>query len=168
MYDEWFVDGIVGEKEVNCRTALVVVMKAIALLCTVSNRLKYQTLLAHTHTHSISEGKNQCWSHIYRLMFRNLNALTFYIWAMNMDASQKAVIIRFHLIGLQTFFLLSQYFSFKFFSFVFFFAIANSVSVLSSRTMCSSFGTLKCSKYKWTAPLKNFSIFLFFSLSLAP
>lgn len=50
MYDEWFVDGIVGEKEVNCGTALVVVMKAIALLCTLSNRLKYQTLLAHTHT----------------------------------------------------------------------------------------------------------------------
>lgn len=89
---------------------LVAVMKAIVLLCTLSNRLKYQTLFEHTQTHTLKrERKNQYFNCIYRLMCWNLNAFTFYIRAMNMDASQKVVIIRFHLIGLH-FFSLSIFF----------------------------------------------------------
>lgn len=168
MYDEWFVDGIVGEKEVNCGTALVVVMKAIALLCTLSNRLKYQTLLAHTHT----------------LNFRGKKSMLKPYLSVDVPKSQRSHVLHlsneygckpksgYHSLSSHrssVFFPSLSIFFIQIFLFRLFFAIANSVSVLSSRTMCSSFGTLKCSKYIVNAaPLKNFSIFLLFSLSLAP
>lgn len=139
------------------------VMKAIALVCS----LEIEIANIHTYTYTNNEVKNRCTTHIYRLMCWNLDPPTFYIRAMNMDASQKMVIICFHLIVFYIFFFFLVFHTKNIFI-SFFFLIRISVSefvrILINVLMCC-FIWHSQSPEIYTAnavPLENFIFILLF------